>query len=92
MNGYRPEQASGHGHYQGGWNALPAHVSDAEIQMLVFDEIVIQVPTDFFRGDDLGGKVDIFSLRERREGLGNHGHLNLPGDYQILLHSLFVLR
>ena len=88
MGGDGTERRARDGHHQRGRDALPAHVSDAEEQFLIPDEEVIQVPAHFLGRDDGGSHIQVAPFRIGREDVGNHGHLDVPGDPELTLDTV----
>ena len=90
VKGNGPEQGAGLGHYQRSRNAFTGNIADTEEQFFVTDIIVVQVAAHFLGGNHGGGKVQIGPVREGREGLGYHGHLDVVADLKFALEPFLL--
>ena len=85
------ERGAGNRHHKRCRNALAAHVANTEKEFLVANIVIVEVAAHFPCRHDVGRHVKVVSLRERREHLGNHRHLDATGDVQIAFHALALL-
>ena len=81
------EQHFRHRHKQGGRHALARHIADAEEQMLIADMEVEQITAHRLRGCHMTVDVDIMTLREGRVLTGDHRHLNVVGNLQLIING-----
>ena len=84
------EQSTCDSHHQRSRHTLAGNVSDNEMQLIVFDKEVIQVATDLFGRNQACIKVDIISIRERREHFRDHTELDRASNAQFAFNTLFI--
>ena len=84
------DQRSAHGHEDGSWYALAAHVGNHEADVVLVDaEEVVEVAAHVLRRIHRGGYVELVGiLWERREDPRQDGLLNLSGHSQVALDRL----
>ena len=91
MGGYGTELASRHGHYEGGRDALSGNVSYTEEQLVVPDVEIVKVSSHFLGRIEEGKHIYVVALRERREYIGQHGHLDAVGYPEFALHPFLLV-
>ena len=87
---YSAEEAPGHCHHQRRGDALAGDVAYAEEEFVVADEEVVQVASYFPCGHHDGSQVHVTPLLFRRQGLGQHSHLYLAGNAQLVVHLVLL--
>ena len=60
------------------------------MQFFFANKKVVQVSAHFLGGGEEGRHVQVVPVGERRENLGNHGHLDVAGHLQFALHALLL--
>ena len=79
------ERSARHGHHERSRDSLSAHVADAEEQLVVPDEEVVQVSAHFLGRNDGRRHVQVVPFGE---SVRNHGHLDIAGDPEFPLQAL----
>ena len=87
LHGDGMEQHFRHRHKQGSRHALARHIADAEEQMLIADMVVEQIAAHRLRGCHMTVNIDIMTFREWRVLTGNHRHLNVVGNLQLIING-----
>ena len=80
----------GERHYHRCRDALAADVADAEMQLLVADEKVVEVAAHFLGRLQYAVDVDVLALGVGRVGLWQHFHLDILGDTQLVVDTLLL--
>ena len=84
--GQRLEQSGGLCHKQRSGNSLATHIAYTEIEFVIVHDITIQVATNLTGRSHRGVHIESFYLWECA---GHHRHLNVAGDTQLTLDTLF---
>ena len=85
----RLDQGLGHGHEQRRWHSLARDITDAKTEVFVVDEEeVVEVATHFPGRLEHGEDIELAAPRVGRKDQGEHAHLDLPPDVQLVLHPV----
>ena len=81
------KQWTRHGHHQRGRYTLTRNIADTEEQLLVANIEIEQVSPHILSRQQHTIDIDVITLRIRREGLGQHRHLDVVSHLQLVLDS-----
>ena len=89
---HHAEEVPHNGHEKAGGNALATYIGHCKIQVLVLDEVVVEVSSNFLGGRHGGVKVNVLPVREGGEGPGNHAHLDVTGNLELSFYPFTLCR